>query len=211
MKKIVFFTLFIFGVIISTLIYATDAGVASGYEFNLEYEGTIIVNEPKDGVVTLTATNGTPYTNVRVEAEQLSGPATATVYAYDENGNRFDITDTNAWGPTSGFAVGGTFTNETPITAIYPQAGTYVTRLSLIDLNNSNAVITSKEFTITVIENEVIPENNVINNTVVDNTETNNIIEEIPQTGVSIWTYIIIAAVLVITILLIRKFMNKEN
>ena len=122
MKKIIFFTLFTLFVAISTLIYATNANPNSGYEFNLEYEGEIVVNEPKDGVVTLTATNGTPYTNVRVEAKQLSGPATATVYAYEENGNKIDITDTNAWGPPSGFAVGGTFTNETRITAIYPQA-----------------------------------------------------------------------------------------
>ena len=93
----------------------------------------------KDGVVTLTATNGTPYTNVRVEAAQLSGPATATVYAYDESGKKFDLSESGAWGPTSGFAVGGTFTNDTKISIIYPEAGTYVSRLSLIDLSNNNS------------------------------------------------------------------------
>ena len=64
------------------------------------------------------------------------------------NGNKFDLSETGEWGPTSGFAVGGTFTNETPITVIYPQAGTYVSRLSLIDLSNNNQVITSKDMKI---------------------------------------------------------------
>ncbi len=209
MKKIVFFTLFIFVAIISSLIYATNVNPNNGYEFNLEYEGTIVVNEPKDGVVTLTGTSGTPYANVRVEAKQLSGPATATVYAYEENGNKIDITNENAWGPPSGFAVGGTFTNETRITAIYPHAGTYVTRLSLIDLNNSNAVITSKDFTVTVID-ETKPENNVINN-IVNNSIQNNIITQIPQTGVSIWTYLFVLVGIIAEILLIRKFIIKEK
>ena len=201
MKKIVFFTLFTLVVALSTLIYGADANPNNGYEFNLEYEGTIVVNEPKDGVVTLTGTNGTPYTNVRVEAKQLSGPDTATVYAYDENGNKIDITDDSAWGPPSGFAIGGTFSNETKITATYPKAGTYVTRLSLIDLNNSNAVITSKDFTVTVAE-KAPTQNNVVN-------DANNVVVEIPQTGVSIWTYLIFAAGVIIAIFLIRKFIIK--
>ena len=107
------------------------------------------------------------------------------------------------WGPPSGFAVGGTFTNETPIKATYPEAGTYVSRLSLIDLNNSNAVITSKEFTVTVTDDNQVIEN-------VTNVQ-NNVIEEIPQTGVSIWTYIVVAVVLIVAILYARKLINKSK
>ena len=41
--------------------------------------------------------------------------------------------------------------------------------------------------------------------------DKNNIIEEIPQTGVSIWIYLIVAIGVVLAILLIRKFIVKEN
>lgn len=106
-------------------------------------------------------------------------------------------------GTTKWIAVGGTFTNETPIKATYPEAGTYVSRLSLIDLNNSNAVITSKEFTVTVTDDNQVIEN-------VTNVQ-NNVIEEIPQTGVSIWTYIIVSIALIVAILYARKLINKAR
>lgn len=205
MKKIVFSTLLICMLVITSVVFATNLPTNnnSGYDFNIKYEGEIKKNVPKDGIVTLTGTEATPYTNVRVEAEQLSGPATATVYAYDENGNKFDITNTNAWGPTSGFAVGGTFTNETPITATYPETGTYVTKLSLIDLKNSNAEIYSEEFTVTVTEDVI--QNNVVESVV------NNTITQMPQTGVSIWTYLSIIAIVIIAFLCLRKLMNKSK
>lgn len=172
-----------------------------GYEFNLTYEGDLIVNEAKDGEVTLTGINGTPYEKVRVESVSVSGPASPTIYAYDEEGNKFDLTSGGGWGPQSGFPIGGTFTNKTKITAIYPKAGTYVSKLSLVDLSNNNAVITSKEFTITVKE---VPDNNVISNI------QNNAIDEIPQAGTNIWTYLSIITIVVLAITLGRKYLIKK-
>lgn len=187
MKKKILLTFVLGLLLLSTVVYA-----ANGYEFNLSYEGNLVVNEPKNGSVTLTGTEGTVYSNVRVQSEQISGPATPTIYAYDENGNKFDITQTNAWGPTSGFAVGGTFTNKTPITATYPKAGTYVSKLSLVDLNNNNAVITSKEFTVTVYEKDpALVQNNVVENNIVQN----NVVTEIPKAGISIWVYLLVIVV----------------
>ena len=194
-------------VFLSTVVFAAD----QGYEFNISYTGQVIVGEEKAATVTLTGTEATPYTNVRVESEQISGPAKATIYAYDENGNKFDLSETGNWGPTSGFAVGGTFTNETPITITYPEAGTYVSVIRLVDLNNNNAIITSKEFTVTVVSNSIeepaIPENNVVANTTVNNT-----ISSIPQAGISWWVYlIVIAAVVVAAWAIITFIKNKEN
>lgn len=177
MKKIVSFALFIFILILATLTYATDVH-NNGYAFNLSYQGEIKKNVQKDATVTLSGTNATPYTNVRIKIDLISGPATPELLATDSAGTTYNLTQVGYWGPPSGFAVGGTFTNETPIKATYPEAGTYVSRLSLIDLNNSNAVITSKEFTVTVTD-----DNQVIGN--VTNVQ-NNVIEEMPQTGVSI-------------------------
>lgn len=198
MKKIVFFAIFIFILVATTLTYASDVPTNSEYVFNLNYQGEIKKNEPKNGSVTLTGTNATPYTNVRIKVDLLSGPGTPEILATDSAGTTYNIAEIGYWGPPSGFAVGGTFTNETPITATYPEAGTYVTKLSLIDLNNSNAVITSREFTITVTEDQVV-ENNVVN----------NVIEEIPETGISLWTYLIVAVILMLAILYVRKFIKN--
>lgn len=199
MKKIVSFALFIFILIVATLTYATDVP-NNGYAFNVNYQGEIKKNVQKEGTVTLTGTDATPYTNVRIKIDLVSGPATPELLATDSAGTTYNLAQIGFWGPPSGFAVGGTFTNETPIKATYPEAGTYVTKLSLIDLNNNNTVITSKEFSVTVTD-----ENQVVQNV------TNNVIEEIPQTGISIWTYIISAVVIIAVILLIRKFINKSE
>lgn len=205
MKKIVSFALFIFILILATLTYATDVP-NNGYAFNLSYQGEIKKNVQKDATVTLSGTNATPYTNVRIKIDLISGPATPELLATDSAGTTYNLAQIGYWGPESGFAVGGTFTNETPIKATYPEAGTYVSRLSLIDLNNSNAVITSKEFTVTVTDDSQVIEN-VENITNVQN----NVIEEMPQTGVSIWTYIVVAVVLIVTILYARKLINKSK
>lgn len=202
MKKIVSFALFIFILVVATLTYATDVP-NNGYAFNLNYQGEIKKNVQKDATVTLTGTNATPYTNVRIKIDLISGPATPELLATDSAGTTYNLAQIGYWGPPSGFAVGGTFTNETPIKATYPEAGIYVSRLSLIDLNNSNAVITSKEFTVTVTD-----ESQVIENVENANVE-NNVIEEIPQTGVSIWTYIAVAIALIVAILYARKLVNK--
>lgn len=204
-KKILFiFMLCVFA--ISTVVFAAD----QGYEFFLNYEGDVVAGVEKDATVTLTGTEATPYTNVRVESVHVSGPAKATIYAYDANGNKFDLTETGEWGPTSGFAVGGTFTNETPITAIYPEAGTYVSRLSLIDLSNNNQVITSKEFTVTVkaaaTEQEpIVPETNT---TV---TPGNNVIDTIPEAGISWWVYIVIIAAVIVAMWALIIFTKKRD
>jgi len=202
LKKIVSFALFIFILVVATLTYATDVP-NNGYAFNLNYKGEIKKNVQKDATVTLTGTNATPYTNVRIKIDLISGPATPELLATDSAGTTYNLAQIGYWGPPSGFAVGGTFTNETPIKATYPEAGIYVSRLSLIDLNNSNAVITSKEFTVTVTD-----ESQVIENVENANVE-NNVIEEIPQTGVSIWTYIAVAIALIVAILYARKLVNK--
>ncbi|MGN1271272.1 MAG: hypothetical protein ACI4UX_04830 [Clostridia bacterium] len=199
MKKIVSFALFIFILIVATLTYATDVP-NNGYAFNVNYQGEIKKNVQKEGTVTLTGTDATPYTNVRIKIDLLSGPATPEILATDSAGTTYNLAQIGYWGPPSGFAVGGTFTNETPIKATYPEAGTYVTKLSLIDLNNNNTVITSKEFSVTVTD-----ENQAVQNV------TNNAIEEIPQTGVSIWTYIIVAIALIVAILYVRKLINKSK
>jgi len=217
LKKKIFLLSYILTIILSvTSVYATQPSnptVGNGYGFEINYTGNIIEDEDKNATVVLEGTNATPYTNVRIKVDFVSGPSTPTIIAYDTNGIGYNIVEFGYWGPEAGFAVGGTFRNETPILARYLDAGTYVVRLSLVDVNNNEAIITSKEFTQTVLAStptEDVP----VGNTVVNNTVTNNIINntisEIPQTGVSIWVYIGVILVVIIGIYIANKFIKKN-
>jgi len=210
LKKVLFFTLIVSVIIISSLTFATTTNPGNGYEFNLTYEGEVKKDVAKNATVTLTGTNATPYSNVLIKVEQTSGPATPEILATDSAGNTYNLAQIGFWGPPTGFQVGGSFTNTTPITATYPEAGTYVTRLSLVDVNNSNTVITSKDFIVTVTEDAVVDNNNNVNNMVTNsttnNTVVNNTVTEIPKTGTSIWTYMIIAIGLILAAVLIKKY-----
>lgn len=203
MKRKILFIFMLCLLVFSTAVFAAD----EGYEFNLKYEGEIVVDEAKSASVTLTGTDATPYTNVRIKVDFTSAPAKPTLIAYDTNGTEFDIAEIGYWGPPAGFAVGGTFTNETPLTATFTKAGTYVVKLSLVDVNKNEAVITSKDFTITVKEKNA-PENNVVgNNTVTEN----NVVENIPQAGISFWAYIIVIAAVVVAVWAVIYFVKNKK
>lgn len=205
-KKILLLTFALTLLVSFTTVYATQPSTpvtGNGYNFDINYTGNIIQNEDKKATVILEGTNATPYTNVRIKVDFVSGPSTPTIIAYDTNDIGYNIVEFGYWGPESGFAVGGTFRNETPILARYLEPGTYVVRLSLVDVNNNEAVITSQEFTQTVLASaptEAPVTNNVVNNT----------IEEIPQTGVSIWVYIGVILGTIAIIYVISKFIKKD-
>ena len=212
MKKKIFLLTFILTLIISiSSVYATQPStptIGNGYNFEINYTGNIIQNEDKNATVVLEGTDATPYSNVRIKVDFVSGPSTPTIIAYDTNDIGYNIVEFGYWGPEAGFAVGGTFRNETPIFARYLDAGTYVVRLSLVDVNNNEAVITSKEFTQTVLASTTTEEPS-IGNAVTDNV-VNNTIEEIPQTGVSIWVYLGVIVAVVLVIYIANKFIKKN-
>lgn len=189
---------------ITTLSYA-DAN--DEYHFELNYEGDIIENVAKSGTVLLVGREGQLYTNVRIKISG-TGPAQPRVVAYDENGNEFDMAQNEYWGPASGFAIQGTFTNETPVTIIYPEAGTYTTTLQLIDVANNNAVIVSNEFTINVLSADAANDNGFEDPEAMPNEEDN--VEELPQAGINLLqcsAYLLIIAIVFFVIL--RKKENK--
>lgn len=97
--------------------------------------------------------------------------------------------------------MGGDFTNTTPVKATFAEAGTYTITLSLINLENSSA-ITQKSFPIEVAEDNMTSNNPGINNEVV---------EELPKTGVSVIEYILIFSILLITLSLIGIYAKKRK
>lgn len=154
---------------------------ADEYYFDLKYTGTVVKNVEKDANVLLVGVNGTLHTNVQIKVK-VTGPATPKLLATDSNGVEHDIAQIGYWGPPSGFEVQGDFTNTTPIKATFTEEGNYKIELSLVDLSNSNAVITSKSFNIEVSDEQTLTNNNTT-------------VEELPKTGTSIGefiTYIVI-------------------
>lgn len=188
------------------LLFAMAIGItvssyaAEEYTFELQYTGKIEKNVTKEANVLLIGKSATMYSKVRIKID-VSGPSTPKIIAKDSLGNEYDIAQIGYWGPPQGFAVGGDFTNTTPVKATFAEAGTYTITLSLINLENST-VITQKSFPIEVAEDNVTNNNTSINNVVV---------EELPKTGVSVFEYIIIFSILLITLSLIGIYAKKRK
>lgn len=210
-------------VLFTTFVYAADE-----YSFSLDYEGEVVVGEAKTANVKLTGNNAPTYTNVRIKVD-IQGPSTPKLLATDSAGNQYDIAQLGYWGPDAGFAVQGTFTNVTPVTATFDKAGTYTITLSLVNVAENNNVIISKAINITVVEKATTDNtiqntvSNTVQNTVantVTNTVTNtvsnvvnNTIEKIPQTGTGMFDYslcfIVTALTIVVGYIIIRNGREK--
>lgn len=170
---------------------------ADEYYFDLQYTGAVIKNVEKEANVLLVGTNGTLHSNVQIKVK-VTGPATPKLLATDSNGVEHDIAQIGYWGPPSGFAVQGDFTNTTPIKATFTESGIYTIELSLVDLTNSNAVITSKTFTVDVSDKHTSATNNTT-------------VEELPKTGTSIGefiTYILIFGIIFIASII---YLNRKK
>lgn len=175
---------------------------ANEYSFDLQYTGTVVKNEEKNANVLLIGQNGTLYSKVRIKVD-INGPATPKIMATDSNDVEHNIAELGYWGPAEGFAVQGDFTNTTPIRATFPEAGKYTIKLSLINLTDGS-VITTKSFEVDVISEEVPPAN-VISNEIVNN------IEELPQTGTSIFEYIAYFSIIVIIFGVVGMYIYRKR
>ena len=204
MKKLVsLITVMLMILSISTL---SLADTNEQYYFELDYEGNVIENEAKNAEVLLVGKNGQLYTNFRIRILG-TGPAEPKVIAYDENGKEYDMAANEYWGPASGFPIQGTFENRTPVTIVYPEAGTYTTTLQLLDVANNNEIITSSEFTINVLPANTDTGNVVLN----ENLIAGNTVEEIPQAGVNLLEYAIYLAIISIVFFVVLKKRNNSS
>lgn len=184
MKKVFFSTICMFLFILGVC----SIVLASGEDYTLfvDYNQNVFKGVPVQTDVKLIGDNAPAYTNVRVKVE-IAGPSTPTLMATDSEGQQWDIAQIGYWGPSEGFAVGGTFTNTTPVTATFPEAGLYEIKLSLINVTD-NSVITDSTTSIYVYKDQAELDE-ITNQTQGNDTTSNNIIEELPKTGRSITEY----------------------
>lgn len=175
---------------------ACYAAIDNTIHFDISYEGEVKVNEEKETLIILAGDNTPLHSNVRVKVD-IEGPAKPKLLATDSLGTEIDIADWGYWGPEAGFAIQGTFTNETPVKATFTEAGSYTITLSLLDVQNANDILAQKAVTLqvkadtpTTIVNEIV----------------NEIVEEpapeLPKTGTSLIEYTIYAIILLIIIYL---------
>ena len=168
------------------------AEIDTTLHFDISYTGEVKVNEEKKATIILAGENTPVHTNVRVKVD-IEGPAKPKVLATDSLGTEIDIATEGYWGPETGFTVGGTFSNETPIRATFTKKGNYTITLTLIDVQNANNILAQKEFVIQVTEDEptLNEEVNIITNEIV-----NEPVPELPKTGTSLTEYVIYIVIL---------------
>ena len=197
MKKL---SCFIVTILFILSVISIQVNAAAELEFELKYDGDIVVNETKEGSVILRGTNASTYSNVRVKVD-VEGPGTPKLIATDTNQQEFDLVDIKYWGPPDGFPVAGTFENETPIKATFPVAGTYTIKLTLVNMQASEAEIISKSFTVEVLEDAT--NINEVN-------EPENEVEKLPQTGNSTVEYVMYIAIVAALVIFV-SYKIKAN
>lgn len=197
MKKIKLISLIVILLLMINII--SYAAIDDTIHFDVSYEGTVKVNETKDTIIIL-AGNETPlHAKVRVKID-IDGPSTPKLIATDSLGTQIDIAQWGYWGPEEGFAIQGTFSNETKVKATFTEAGEYTIKLSLLDVANANDILAQKTVTIQVAADEVIT-NEVVNETV----------EELPKTGTSLMEYTIYSVVLIAMIYLVYQIKQRRK
>lgn len=198
-------------VLLLMITISSYAEIDNTIHFDISYDGSVRVNEEKDAIIILAGENTPVHTNVRVKVD-IEGPATPKILATDSLGNELDIAQLGYWGPDAGFAIGGTFSNETPIRATFTKEGTYTITLTLIDVQNNNDILSQRTFTINVVEDEPIV-NEIVNE--VENELTNEIVnepvQELPKTGTSLTEYAMYATIILVVIYLGYQIMERRK
>ena len=168
---------------INQVSYAT---IDSTIHFDVIYEGSIKVNQPKETLIILEGENTPLHSNVRVKVD-IEGPAKPKLMATDSAGNLIDIAEEGYWGPASGFPIQGTFRNETKVTSTASEPGTYTFTLSLLDVQNNNDILAQKAITFQVQPDTPPVANVIVNETT--NEMVNEPMPELPKTGTSMAEY----------------------
>lgn len=197
--------------------------VYTDYNIALSYTGEVKKDEQKDMKITISSAMGKNYEHTRIIANATTpSGGTVNLFATDSQGLEHDIIQ-NGWGNASGDPIGGVdVKKELNVRGLFNVAGDYSITLSLINRDDSDAVIASKTFTIAVTEKitaptepenveqvkpEEKPENNeeTINkkqNAIPNNKEPN----KLPKTGNTVYVVILsTVAVLVVAYVCLRK------
>ncbi len=169
------------------------------YTINLEHTGEIIKGEEKEMTLSYSSSMGKYYEHARLIAE-ASTPAGASVKLTGINNDTHAEQDIiqSGWGDPQGYKIGGKDVSQIlNVKALFSDKGDYKITLKLIDRDNSDAIISQKEFQFTVGEKQEIitpePEEQEPNIPETENKITEEIKQEqekpstLPKTGRNIY------------------------
>ena len=196
------------------------------YSIKLNYTGDVTVGEEKNMELITSSTLGKNYDHVKMIVELTQKPsdgATVKLLATERTRQEVDLIK-DGWGGPDGYKLGGKDVKQIlDIRGLFNQAGKYKIKVSLLDKDSSDALISTADFDVNVksvdntgngnneieggtdgnqMQNDVInneigenTQENEINNNVSENENlTNNEIpENLPQTGMTQYVYIFTA------------------
>lgn len=186
------------------------------YSLNLQYTGSILVDEVKDMTLITASSMGKNYDHVRLIAQVTDKPsedATAKLLATNEDDVEVDLIQ-NGWGEADGYALGGKdVKQELALRGEFNKTGKYSISIKLIDRDNSDAIIAQKTFDLTVVEEKqeeepiTTPEQNQPT-TPETNKQENEMPTTLPKTGNTQYA-LIIGFIAILTVAYVA--LSKKN
>lgn len=130
------------------------------YVIDLKHEGDITAGQEKDMTLKYSSPMGKYYEHARLIAEATT-PSGASVKLTGKNTDtqvEQDIVQ-SGWGDPQGYKIGGKDVSQVlNVKGLFSDKGEYSINLKLIDRDNSDAIISQKEFKFTVLENQTKPD-----------------------------------------------------
>ena len=184
------------------------------YTIEFNQTGTILVDEANDMELITRSTMGKNYDHVKMTVEVTKKPsdnANVTLLATTRTRQEVDLIR-DGWGEPDGYQLGGKNVEQIlDVRGTFSEIGDYTIKVSLLDMDSSNAVIQEKEFNFSVKNEEIVNEgeetvpptenenenqnNNegnvegTTNNG--ENTTQEELPESLPKTGTTQYAYII--------------------
>ena len=198
------------------------------YSIGFNYSGSIIPNVQKEMELITKSAMGRNYDHVKMSVEVTKKPtdtATVSMLATTRTRQEVDLIK-DGWGEPDGYALGGKNVEQIlDVRANFSDLGNYTIKVSLLDKDNSDAVIATKDFNFNVTETAVPDENEPEDNTQQkpgENTggsETTKpeqkpeeeLPQALPQTGTTQYVYIITALAVLSCAYIAVKNLRKEK
>ena len=131
------------------------------YTIEFNQTGTILVDEENNMELITRSTMGKNYNHVKMTVEVTKKPsdnANVTLLATTRTRQEVDLIR-DGWGEPDGYQLGGKNVEQIlDVRGIFSEIGDYTIKVSLLDMDSSNAVIQEKEFNFSVKNEEIVDE-----------------------------------------------------
>lgn len=207
------------------------------YTISLNYTGKISPETEKEMKLITASAMGRNYDHVKMQVEVTKKPsdsATVKLLATERTRKEVDLIQ-DGWGDPDGYELGGKDVEQIlDIRGVFSEIGEYTIKISLVDKDNSDALIAEKEINIGVEEKQTSDgnagnenngatgqedeennENNTGDTQKPSNDETQNVKDEepetLPKTGMTKYVYIITIFTILISVYIVINNIRKKS